>query len=78
MHRLDCIVQRYAWGALGAESAVARLYAASSGAAIDASSPYAEYWFGTHPSGPSRVVSEAGSTALHDWLLVRGVRCDSE
>ena len=36
------------------------------------SKPYAEYWFGTHPKAPSRVVGIDGkSRKLSDWLAAR-------
>ena len=69
MESLSCVSQCYEWGRVGASSAVARLRELSGGGAPDASTPYAELWCGTHPSGPSRVRSS--STLLHDWLLAR-------
>lgn len=71
MQRLECVAQQYDWGKLGSVSAVARLMRLGEGVATDASKPYAEYWFGTHPTGPSRVVDARGSVPLHDYLLVR-------
>ena len=79
MLRLQCVSQGYDWGKLGSSSAVAQLQHRGEGVAIREEAPYAEYWFGTHPSGPSRVVLPAanGATAdagaqrplLQDWLL---------
>ena len=74
MLRLRCVAQEYDWGKLGLSSAVGRLKHLGEGAAIDATRPYAEYWFGTHPSGPSRVRlagEEGKELLLQDWLLVR-------
>ena len=42
-------VQTYAWGKRGNESLVAKL----SGIKFEEDKPYAELWFGTHPSGPT-------------------------
>lgn len=47
-------VQRYEWGKKGPDSLVAQLAKASGVLkSIEADSPYAELWFGSHPSGPS-------------------------
>lgn len=90
MLRLRCVAQNYDWGKKGSTSAVAQLLqagatasagtdasaAATGSSAIDEKKPYAEYWFGTHPSGPSRVVIEAEGEKkemlLQEWLLVSG------
>ncbi|XP_057784070.1 mannose-6-phosphate isomerase 1-like [Salvia miltiorrhiza] len=60
--RLKCSVKNYDWGKLGEESAVARLYAKNSGEEVDGGEPYAEFWIGTHESGPSYVVAAAEAT----------------
>lgn len=70
MLRLRCVAQQYDWGKVGTSSAVAQLQAAGEGTAIESSRPYAEYWFGTHPSGPSRVRVDGKDVLLHDWLAV--------
>jgi hypothetical protein len=54
---LRCSVQKYAWGKFGADSLVAKLAAKNdTDITIDAKTPYAELWMGTHPSGPSMVM----------------------
>ncbi|KAK4490564.1 hypothetical protein RD792_001246 [Penstemon davidsonii] len=61
MVKLKCSVKNYDWGKVGRESGVARLYANNSGDDINDyyDEPYAEFWMGTHDSGPSSaVVSE--------------------
>lgn len=68
LRALTCVSQSYDWGKLGSSSAVAILRAAGTGLSTDETIPYAEYWFGTHPSGPSRLRDEDGAL-LHDWLL---------
>lgn len=50
-------VKNYAWGITGSGSAVAALYARSSGAALSPDTPYAELWIGTHDSTPCSVLS---------------------
>ncbi|KAG6493695.1 hypothetical protein ZIOFF_048689 [Zingiber officinale] len=69
--RLRCAVQNYDWGRFGEESAVARLFERNSGAEVELERPYAEFWIGTHESGPSFV--EAGglgtaSVTLKEWI----------
>lgn len=54
--RLRCSVQRYQWGKSGKESGVARLYAKNHEEEINGDEPYAEFWMGTHESGPSYAV----------------------
>eukprot|EP01012_Entosiphon_sulcatum_P007231 TRINITY_DN13625_c0_g1_i1.p1 TRINITY_DN13625_c0_g1~~TRINITY_DN13625_c0_g1_i1.p1 ORF type:complete len:441 (+),score=84.90 TRINITY_DN13625_c0_g1_i1:86-1408(+) len=60
MQRLRCGVQKYAWGKLGRDSAVAQfqLQGDESNVAgprfvLSDASPYAELWLGTHPSLPT-------------------------
>ncbi|CAK9210316.1 unnamed protein product [Sphagnum troendelagicum] len=74
MLRLQCKVQHYEWGRIGADSEVARLHALSSGEGFQ-DLPYAELWMGTHPSGPSSVILEGGGAGgdsnpvlLQQWL----------
>ncbi|GAA51973.1 mannose-6-phosphate isomerase [Clonorchis sinensis] len=58
----------YEWGKIGEESEVMQL--AVSGrhtAGIDPSSPFAELWMGTHPSGPS-VLREEQETYLSKYI----------
>ncbi|XP_065029681.1 mannose-6-phosphate isomerase 1-like [Musa acuminata AAA Group] len=59
--RLRCSVQNYDWGRFGEESTVARLFRRNSGKEIELGRPYAEFWMGTHESGPSFVVAAEGS-----------------
>ncbi|KAJ8567467.1 hypothetical protein K7X08_019675 [Anisodus acutangulus] len=60
--RLTGSVKNYDWGRPAKESCVARLYSLNSGVQIDENQPYAEFWMGTHDSGPSYVVEEKGRT----------------
>ncbi|XP_073311214.1 mannose-6-phosphate isomerase 1-like [Primulina huaijiensis] len=55
--KLRCSVKNYDWGKLGKESTVARLYARNSGEEqIEDDHAYAEFWMGTHESGPSYAI----------------------
>ncbi|KAL1540676.1 mannose-6-phosphate isomerase [Salvia divinorum] len=82
--RLRCSVKRYEWGKVGEESGVARLYSSNSGEEIDGDEPFAEFWMGTHESGPSSVVANCqmrdggveredgfnrNLVSLKDWIL---------
>lgn len=76
--RLTCSVQNYDWGRPGRDSLVARLYGLNSGGEVELDRCYAEFWMGTHKSGPSFVVksglengNENGdeSGSLKSWIL---------
>ncbi len=56
--QLQCPVNSYEWGKVGRDSKAAKFGIATkqSGFSIEESTPYAELWMGTHPSGPSIVV----------------------
>uniref|UniRef100_A0A6M2EGN3 mannose-6-phosphate isomerase n=1 Tax=Populus davidiana TaxID=266767 RepID=A0A6M2EGN3_9ROSI len=81
LKRLRCSVQNYDWGKKGTEgSEVARLYELNSGSDLELEEmkPFAEFWMGTHGSGPSFVVEsgvengdsiESGSMSLKEWIL---------
>jgi mannose-6-phosphate isomerase len=63
---LVCAVQKYEWGKIGLDSAVASL--AKDGYPdfdLDPAAPYAELWMGTHPNGPSKL--KCGKS-LKDYL----------
>jgi len=69
---LRCAVMTYAWGRHGKTSLVGRLAAANDvDFHVEAHSPYAELWMGTHPNGPSMVLLEMPwrtITPLLEWL----------
>jgi mannose-6-phosphate isomerase len=81
LKRRRCSVQNYDWGKKGTEgSEVARLYELNSGSDIELEKkkPFAEFWMGTHGSGPSFVVESgvengdsigSGSMGLKEWIL---------
>ncbi|KAK2652245.1 hypothetical protein Ddye_012101 [Dipteronia dyeriana] len=80
VQRLTCSVQNYDWGRKGADSLVARLCQLNSGAGVEPDRSYAEFWMGTHQSGPSFLVkngvqngvSNGGGgedSSFKSWLL---------
>lgn len=62
--KLRCSIQNYDWGIRGEESTVSRLFERNSGGRIVPEKPYAEFWMGTHESGPSFV----GDRTLKSWV----------
>ncbi|KAK2986798.1 hypothetical protein RJ640_011023 [Escallonia rubra] len=76
--RLRCSVKNYDWGRMGSESRVARMHSLNSGVGVVEDKPYAEFWMGTHESGPSFMVRsaengaatglEGGSVSLNSWI----------
>ncbi|KAL7190719.1 hypothetical protein ACSBR2_022905 [Camellia fascicularis] len=67
LQRLRCSVKNYDWGRIGHESRVSRLFSRNSGLHIEEGKPYAEFWMGTHESGPSFVL-ENGGLSLNSWI----------
>ncbi|KAJ1684920.1 hypothetical protein LUZ63_016310 [Rhynchospora breviuscula] len=65
---LRCAVKNYEWGPIGEGSHVARLAERNSGEDLDLARPYAEFWMGTHPSGPSYVAADGDAVSLKDWI----------
>ncbi|OIT00013.1 PREDICTED: mannose-6-phosphate isomerase 1-like [Nicotiana attenuata] len=65
--KLICCVKNSDWGRIGRESTVARLYYSNTRTEIDLDQPYAEFWMGTHESGPSYVV-QGEKVTLKDWI----------
>lgn len=67
--RLKCSVKNYDWGKVGNQSGVARVYSNNSRDAVDDNERYAEFWMGTHDSGPSYVVvDDFELVSLKDWI----------
>ncbi|XP_073296360.1 mannose-6-phosphate isomerase 2-like [Primulina huaijiensis] len=72
--RLKCCVKNYDWGRVGKESSVAWLHAKNGGEVVRDDDPYAEFWMGSHDSGPSYVVvpvANGGSgdlVSLKEWI----------
>lgn len=65
--KLICCVKKSDWGRIGQESTVARLYYRNTGINIDQNQPYAEFWMGTHESGPS-YVGDTENLTLKEWI----------
>ncbi|CAJ0942764.1 unnamed protein product, partial [Mesorhabditis belari] len=54
MQKLKCKVQNYDWGKIGKESTVAQLaHNGNHTSTVQEDKPYAEFWMGVHPNGPS-------------------------
>ena len=69
--RLRAWVQNYDWGRYGAEAQVARLLALNCGIEFEPERPYAEFWMGTHGSGPSFLADEGEeeqNVGLRQWI----------
>ncbi|KAI3665546.1 hypothetical protein L6452_44173 [Arctium lappa] len=69
--KLKCSVQNYDWGRIGYDSSVARLFERNCGGEIEENKHYAEFWMGTHVSGPSFLIQEdeIGNLSLKSWIL---------
>ncbi|GMT09424.1 hypothetical protein PFISCL1PPCAC_721 [Pristionchus fissidentatus] len=66
MERLDCHCNNYLWGKEGANSEVARLFAAGHpDFVINPKATYSELWMGTHPDGPARVRGSSRKLSTH-------------
>jgi len=76
IQKLRCSVKNYDWGRIGLDSEVYRLSRANSGAKIDHNKPYAEFWMGTHESGPSRVMRKAKILANGNCFDSNWTICD--
>ncbi|OWM74216.1 hypothetical protein CDL15_Pgr008529 [Punica granatum] len=66
LRRLTCSVKNYDWGCKGGGSQVARLAALNSWTHIDPEMLYAEFWMGTHESGPSFVEQAKGEKGVSE------------
>ncbi|XP_073293780.1 mannose-6-phosphate isomerase 2-like [Primulina huaijiensis] len=69
--RLKCCVKNYDWGKVGIESSVAWLHAKNSGEVIRDDDPYAEFWMGSHDSGPSYVIVPVGYGCSDDLMSLK-------
>lgn len=71
VQRLRCSVKNYEWGKIGTESVVAGLCEKNCRVEIVLEKPYAEFWMGTHESGPSVLVGYDGDGEglnLRSWI----------
>ncbi|VFR00918.1 unnamed protein product [Cuscuta campestris] len=70
--RLRCSVKNYDWGRIGLESRAARLYSLNTGEEVREDMPYAEFWMGTHDSGPAYVAGPVtGGGKENDSLTLK-------
>lgn len=71
---LQCSVQNYDWGRKGGVSTVAKMFRMNSKLGVedvDVTGPYAEFWMGTHESGPSFLIGlerDGLPVTLKDWI----------
>ena len=69
---MRCSVQSYDWDNVGEKSLVGRLFSLNPGSGvIDPYKPYAEFWMGTHESGPSFGNEARGcgeAVSLKSWI----------
>ncbi|KJH44234.1 phosphomannose isomerase type I [Dictyocaulus viviparus] len=60
MFKLICTVQQYDWGKPGSQSIVAALLREGHHCDyVDDNKPYAEFWMGVHPNGPSKLAESS-------------------
>jgi mannose-6-phosphate isomerase len=72
-------VKNYDWGMPGSRSAVAALYSRSCGAPVDANTPYAELWIGTHDSTPCAVlVPDEANATLRSFIQDQVIMVDPD
>ena len=67
IYKLVCASQNYDWGKPANSSLVAEALREND-MAIDNSKPYAEYWMGTHPNGPSKIIKNGKEILLSDEI----------
>lgn len=67
---LSCVVQDYAWGKLGSDSVVAKLWSRGDpDRQINPEKPYAELWMGSHPKGDALIVdNRITEKTLGQWI----------
>lgn len=68
MHKLKCGFQNYLWGISGGQPSSVSRFVLRQGDLINQNKEYAEYWMGTHPSCPSKIVTSETSISLIDYL----------
>ena len=67
IYKLKCACQNYDWGQYANSSLVA-IALRKNGQPIDDKLKYAEYWMGTHPNGPSKIIKEGKEILLSDEI----------
>lgn len=64
-------MKNYDWGRIGGDSHAARLFSLNSGTEIDENKPYAEFWMGTHGSGPSYLLNGVSIGSKNEGLSLK-------
>jgi len=65
--KLKCSCQNYDWGQYANNSLVATALR-KNGEEVDEKKKYAEYWMGTHPNGPSKIIKDNREILLSDEI----------
>ena len=65
IYKLKCACQNYDWGKYANDSLVATALR-KNGETVDDKKRYAEYWMGTHPNGPSKIIKNNKEILLSD------------
>ena len=67
IYKLKCACQNYDWGKYANDSLVATALR-KNGEKVDDKKRYAEYWMGTHPNGPSKIIKNNKEILLSDEI----------
>ena len=67
IYKLKCACQNYDWGQYSNCSLVA-IALKKNEQEVDENKKYAEYWMGTHPNGPSKIIKENKEILLSDEI----------
>ena len=67
IYKLKCACQNYDWGKYANDSLVATALR-KNGETVDDKKRYAEYWMGTHPNGPSKIIKNNKEILLSDEI----------
>ena len=67
IYKLVCTAQNYDWGKPAKDSLVAEALI-KNGQPVDQTKNYAEYWMGTHPNGPSKIIKDGKEVLLSDEI----------
>ena len=65
--KLKCSCQNYDWGQYANNSLVATALR-KNGEVVDEKKKYAEYWMGTHPNGPSKIINDNREILLSEEI----------
>ena len=67
MYKMVCAAQNYDWGQPASSSLVATVLKKNN-QPVDESKTYAEYWMGTHPNGPSKIIKDGKEVLLSEEI----------